>query len=391
MPPQSLSRCLQQLNGQARPQQAFYKNPDPALVVSPRLERRLVRAGTPPIGSRRRRAALQTSANIPFEQLPYQCFQEARKVLLEDRAEKLKLIEAERARLERVRAAPAQQFGGEYHKFMKVDGIQRYLEKLKVLADINDPVVRRKFEDGQGDMSKPIYRYLADKKWREYRRPVLEQRITQMKVVPDVLAHIDPVADVRLFFDKHGVQPGVFVNSAASVAPPKLHVQTFTGGAKLVTVAVVDSDVPVVAADGFASRCHFLAVNVPLAPTAPKIDLAALAPDSQVVLPWLPPHAHKGAPYHRLSTVVLEQRAAQPLDKAAVAAKVLPRRDSFSLRAVESRHKLTPIGVHLFRTQWDEQTPEVMRQHGFDGADVEFKRRKPEALPYKRRDTRRMR
>ncbi|KAI5287505.1 hypothetical protein KEM54_005947 [Ascosphaera aggregata] len=398
--------------------QAFYKNPDPNLVVSPRLERKLVRSGTPPIGSRRRRAALQGSDNIPFEQLPYQCFQEARKVIMEDRKEKLKQIEAERARLEAVRATPAEQFGGENEKYTKIYGIQRYLEHLKILADINDPIVKRKFEDGQGntrltwgisqyelfpqgavmvpfgleedgDMSRPIYRYLADKKWREYRRLVLEQRITQMKVVPDVLAYIDPVVDVKLFFNKHPIQPGNFVNSAVSVVSPKLSIQAFTGGQKLVTIAVVDSDVPVMEIDGFTSRCHFFAVNIPLSPTSPNVDLAALAADSQVILPWFPPHTHKGTPYHRLTTVVLEQEHALPLDREAVAAKI--ERHDFSLRAVESRHQLKPIGVHLFRNEWDEQTPDVMRQHNIEGADIEFRRRKAESLPYKRRDPRRFR
>ncbi|KAI5305144.1 54S ribosomal protein, mitochondrial [Ascosphaera pollenicola] len=369
--------------------QAFYKNPDPNLVVSPRLERRLVRAGTPPIGSRRRRAALQSSDQIPFEQLPYQCFQEARKVIVQDRAEKLKKIGEERARLERLLATPAEQLGGENGKYTKVYGLRRQIELLKIQADINDPIVKRKFEDGEaGDMSRPIYRFLADRKWREYRRLVLEQRITQMNVVPDVLASIDPIVDVKLFFKK-AVQPGDFVNSAVSVMPPKLDIQAFTGDPKLVTIAVVDSDVPVMETDSFTSRCHFLAVNVPLSPTSPKVNLASLAADSQVILPWFPPHAHKGTPYHRLTTVVLEQRQASPLDLEKVAAKV--RREEFSVRALQSRHNLKAIGVHMFRNEWDEQTPDVMKQHNIEGADIEFKRRKPESLPYKRRDTRRMR
>ena len=86
------------------PSQPFHKAPDPSLVTSPRLERRLLRQGTTPIGSRRRRAALQNSDNIPFEQLPYQCFQEARKILLADREEKLKEIETMRQRLARQEA-----------------------------------------------------------------------------------------------------------------------------------------------------------------------------------------------------------------------------------------------------------------------------------------------
>lgn len=124
---------------------------DPSIVSSPRLERKLVRTtGQQPIGSRRRRAALQNSKNIPFEQLPYQCFQEARKLLLADREEKLKQIEEERRRIAKAQAIPATQYGGDYVKNGRIVRMQKYLEQLKILADINDPVIKKRFEDGEG-------------------------------------------------------------------------------------------------------------------------------------------------------------------------------------------------------------------------------------------------
>ena len=128
---------------------------DPNSVTTPRMERRLVRTtGLQPIGSRRRRAALQSTANIPFEQLPYQCFQEARKVLLADREEKLKQIEEERKRIAKAQAVPAEKCGGEYAKKGRIVRMQKYLEELKILADVNDPVIKKRFEDGDG-MSEP--------------------------------------------------------------------------------------------------------------------------------------------------------------------------------------------------------------------------------------------
>lgn len=124
---------------------------DPNTVATPRLERKLVRTtGQQPIGSRRRRAALRTSANIPFEQLPYQCFQEARKLLLADREDKLRQIEEERRRIAKVQAIPAEQCGGEYVKKGRLVRMQKFLEQLKILADINDPVIKKRFEDGEG-------------------------------------------------------------------------------------------------------------------------------------------------------------------------------------------------------------------------------------------------
>jgi large subunit ribosomal protein L35 len=234
-------------------------------------------------------------------------------------------------------------------------------------------------------MSKPIYRFLADRKWREYRRKILVQRITQMNVVPDVLPHCEPTVDTKLYFNSRQVQPGDFVESKNSTSAPKLDVQLFERGEKLVTIAVVDPDVPNVEADSFDYKMHYLAVNVPISAVNTKVDLSQLSADSQVVLPWLPPVAQKGSPYHRLSVFIMEQKDSQPLDFAAVKAKETDR-DNTLLRTLQARYHLKAIGAHLFRTQWDDSTLEVMKQIGFSEADVELRRKKVEPLPYKRRN-----
>ena len=234
-------------------------------------------------------------------------------------------------------------------------------------------------------MSKPIYRFLADRKWREYRRKILVQRITQMNVIPDVLPHCDPVVETKLYFGKRQIPVGEYVEARQSTVAPKLDVQLFEAGEKLVTIAVVDSDVPNVEKDSFDYKTHFLAVNVPISATSTKVDLAQLLEDSQVVLPWLPPVAQKGSPYHRLSVFIMEQKDSQPLDFAAVKAKETSRDDTL-LRTLQARYHLKAIGAHLFRTQWDETTLEVMKELGFNGADVELRRKRVEPLPYKRRN-----
>lgn len=239
-------------------------------------------------------------------------------------------------------------------------------------------------------MSKPIYRFLADRKWREYRRKILVQRITQMKVIPDVLPYCDPVVDAKLYFGRGQIQPGDFVDSKASITAPKLDVQMFEGGNKLVTIVVVDPDVPNVEEDGFDYRAHYLAVNVPLSATSTKVDLSQLSTESQVVLPWEPPVAQKGSPYHRLSLFILEQNNSQPLDFAAIKAKETERHN-MNLRPLQTRYHLKPIGAHLFRSQWDDNTLEVMKQIGYPEADMELRRKRVEPLPYKRRNPSTMR
>jgi large subunit ribosomal protein L35 len=131
---------------------------DPATVTSKKGENALMRSGVLPIGSRRRRAALKSSANIPFELLPYQCFQEARKVLQEDREEKLEAIRAQKLRISILMAQdPATISGGEARKQARLDGMRKHLEYQIIQADMNDPLVKKRFEDGKGLYHAAIY------------------------------------------------------------------------------------------------------------------------------------------------------------------------------------------------------------------------------------------
>lgn len=123
---------------------------DPLLVSTPREERQLIRTGVRPIGSRRRRAASQAEDFIPFEQLPYQCFQEARKILAADREEKIRQIEAERQRIAIWKTRDPAKWGGENSMKGRLVRMQKYLHRLKILADINDPTIKMRFEDGKG-------------------------------------------------------------------------------------------------------------------------------------------------------------------------------------------------------------------------------------------------
>ena len=92
---------------------------------------------------------MQAKQQTPFEQLPYQCFQEARKVLKADRLEKISQIETQRTRLEKLRATEVEP-QNEGIKERRITSMTGHLEELKIFADINDPLVKKRFEDGQG-------------------------------------------------------------------------------------------------------------------------------------------------------------------------------------------------------------------------------------------------
>ena len=173
------------------------------------------------------------------------------------------------------------------------------------------------------------------------------------------------------------------MDSRVSEASPRLDVQVFDKGSRNVSVVVIDPDVPNLQTDGFDYRCHYLAVNVPLSPSSPSISLPSISQD-QTVFPWLPPHAQKGSPYHRLSIFILQQPQSSTLKPSAI--RECYQRDGFNLRSFNDKHLVKPVGATLFRSIWDEGTAGVMARAGLEGANIELKRKKPESLPYKKKD-----
>lgn len=129
---------------------------DPETVL-PEFEEFLRRAGKMPIGSQRRRAAKRTTGNIPFEQLPYQAFQEARKILAADREEKIAKIKEQGAKIALLEAkSPDEVTGGQAGRNARLDSLRRHVEQLKILADVNDPAVKKRFEDGLGESTETL-------------------------------------------------------------------------------------------------------------------------------------------------------------------------------------------------------------------------------------------
>lgn len=73
-------------------------------------------------------------------------------MLIADREQKLKRIETERARIARLQAMDTTAIpGGDMQKQKRLQSMQQELENLKILADVNDPTVKRRFEDGNGE------------------------------------------------------------------------------------------------------------------------------------------------------------------------------------------------------------------------------------------------
>lgn len=67
-----------------------------------------------------------------------------------DREEKVRQIQTQRQRIARLSQQDPSISGGEQQKNNRLESMRKHLEHLKILADINDPLVKKKFEDGLG-------------------------------------------------------------------------------------------------------------------------------------------------------------------------------------------------------------------------------------------------
>ena len=230
-------------------------------------------------------------------------------------------------------------------------------------------------------MSKPIYRYLAEEKWRSMDYKIITQRIEQFHIVPDLLPKFEPTMDVKMSFRGIKVAPGTLLDSRVTEVAPTLQIQAFDRGERLISVVVMDADVPDAESDRYTRRCHFLAANIPWDPTKKQLSLRQLgrevegAPASnELAVPWLPPFSQKGLPYHRLTVFVLEQKPGQTLDIARLKALYGGEgRGRFGLKSFRDKFDLNPVGFNMFRSVWDDNTAGVMERAGIPGADIEFK------------------
>ncbi|KAL8286924.1 hypothetical protein RQP46_003930 [Phenoliferia psychrophenolica] len=233
---------------------------------------------------------------------------------------------------------------------LKQDGLApEVLERAEVDAWVNDPETRWRAKSRLGDMSKPVYRHLAERAWRkEGDLAVLMQRVTQMSVTPDLLPSISPLADVRISIAGKTIVPGVFALPSETREGVEVEVQVFHAEERLYTLLMIDPDVPDEASRSFTTYAHWLIPNIPLSST-----LTTLPTSADALLPYIPPHPQQGTPYHRYTLLLLAQNTSINLDAAAI------EREAFSVRRFVNEHALAAEGVSFWRAKWDESVTEI--------------------------------
>ncbi|WWC72248.1 uncharacterized protein I206_106210 [Kwoniella pini CBS 10737] len=237
----------------------------------------------------------------------------------------------------------------------------RRIDQLEIEAYANDPAIRRKFREtgGKGEMSKTIYRWLAEQKWRkEGGLDLLMQRLLQMKIVPDVLPSLPPTFPLSLQ-SKNGnstIEPGSVQLSSNFSSSPSIYSQLYYHPSEstnstpnpeaLHTLLMIDPDSPSHETHSFQQRIHYLKTDIPLSVISGEVNLT----DSTIgkeILKWESPAPEQGTPNHRYIFLLFRQQSPS--------SPSITKRDNFELRDYLAENDLVIddlVGVNMFRSKW---------------------------------------
>ncbi|SPO26540.1 related to MRPL35 - mitochondrial ribosomal protein, large subunit [Ustilago trichophora] len=241
-------------------------------------------------------------------------------------------------------------------------------ESLEIAAAINDPSLLSTFQSSNPttyDASNPAFRHLRERLWRKDSGVLAKviERCTLMHVFPDVLPGITPTVDVQVSFGQGDgftdhmsqggdVLVGVFVEAKQTTSAPKVDVNVFHTEEKKYSLVIVDPDQPDQDLESFKTSLLALKTDIPLSATSsPTIDLT-----QNMSVDYIPPHPQQGTPYHRYTTILLEQSNSNTISTHELDA------NNFNLSNFIQQNQLVPAGIHFWRAKWTPESADSISQ-----------------------------
>ncbi|KAF9950163.1 hypothetical protein BGZ65_006819 [Modicella reniformis] len=244
--------------------------------------------------------------------------------------------------------------------------IKEDIFKQEAYAQINDPEIQWRFKKGQIDMSQSVFRLMKSKQFQRDLLPVIQQRITQMFVIPDLLPPFTPSLNVQLDFGPDSFEKwdssntdnyfevGSYLLPGKTIKEPRINATAFHAEQKYYTIALIDIDMPDVENESFQQQLHWLMTNVQLSATQTSVNKES----TDVILPYLPPHPPKGMNYHRYTLLVAEQPN-EGQEKIQVDQSQISR--GTTLRELCSQYNLDVKGLTFFRQVWDKDVSRIYK------------------------------
>ncbi|POW13094.1 hypothetical protein PSTT_03988 [Puccinia striiformis] len=242
-------------------------------------------------------------------------------------------------------------------------GSEGEIERLEILSEVNDVQVRKNHNSGsdQVDMSKPMYRFLEQQRWRkDGQLGRLTETVHPLRVFPDLFPSIDPTVDLRIKFEHtysvgtyQTVNVGSFLPSSKSTKRPVMQAQVFYPEPRLYTIVMVDPDVPDPRNHSFTTFLHWVRTNVSMsATTNGQLDLIPTQPEAEE-LKYVGPHPAEGSATHRYTIMLIEQSG--PIDLSVHSHHSLERK-GFSLH----RNRNIIIPDFGFANCFEDRTSDLM-------------------------------
>ncbi|SCU82312.1 LANO_0B05798g1_1 [Lachancea nothofagi CBS 11611] len=257
--------------------------------------------------------------------------------------------------------------------------------QLAAEAEINNPEVLYNFQYNEKiendpriiDYNVPVYRYLGRKHWESYGQMLLMQRLETLAVIPDTMPTLVPRADINIKFPfstglNKWVEPGEVLSSNATSLAPAIKIQEYEDvdpTEQLYTALIVNPDEPDLTTDSFKTTLQYGLVNLKISYNDNILDARKFT-DDNVVAEYLPPVPEKNAGTQRFAVWVFRQSGPLKISQKRL------NRDSFDLRRFVHDQALTPIGAHVWRSQWDSNVNNVRAKYGMPEGRVFHRVRK---------------
>ncbi|EDO14832.1 hypothetical protein Kpol_364p4 [Vanderwaltozyma polyspora DSM 70294] len=250
------------------------------------------------------------------------------------------------------------------------------LNQLLIKAELFNPEVQYNFQFNEKidnnpeiiDFDQPVYRHLGRKHWESYGQMLLMQRLETLHVIPDTLPTLEPKAEINIKFPYSSglnkwIEPGEVLSSNTTYLPPVFKIQeydTVDPEKQLYTILIVNPDVPDLENDTFKTSLAYGLTNLKVSYNDNMVDSRKFD-DSNVLTEYVAPTPDKNIGKQRYCVWVFrhanDKKLAKPSDLDT---------DNFNIRAFVEENGLTPIGAHVWRSEWDSNVNIIREKYGLD-------------------------
>lgn len=224
------------------------------------------------------------------------------------------------------------------------------LNKLRIQSLIqayqNHPETLWNFEQGQYDIEEPVYLYLKQQQLYKIKYPILEQRVKQHYLIPDI---IPPSAKLEINIDLKinsvPIECGQLRNPVTTLNKPEIRFDVFHKETKHYLLAMIDLDYPNEKLKRYDCKTLWMIKNIPLSLTQNVLT-------GTTVVEYIPPHPNKGNNTQRYVIALYEQPAPD----------IELKNTKEDIRKITNDNNMKCKGITFFISKWDDVVSQIYKE-----------------------------